>query len=184
MSSYVGIVVNKMQVTEVWLISIHIVSGNCLSPNTMGGNLCFQLEYALTKLEPRVFFRKSEQISSAKYIFRSSKHWQDPDVGYHWKTTFIDIPEVPCYQYMCQIHTSHCHFMIRHGSGQSSAERPYCAVLLWNACLFSGYMYKDWWGVDEGTCFLTSPLISLQNGPLCLEMGRCTYRLVACNLQF
>ena len=25
-------------------------------------------------------------------------------------------------------------------------------------------------------------LISLQNGPLCLVMGRCTYRLVACNL--
>ena len=54
MSSYVGIVVNKMQVTEVWLISIHIVLGNGLSPNTMGGNLCFQLEYALSKLEPRV----------------------------------------------------------------------------------------------------------------------------------
>ena len=30
--------------------------------------------------------------------------------------------------------------------------------------------------------FLTSPLISLQNGPLCLVMGRCSYRLVACNL--
>ena len=54
MSSYIVIVVNKMQVTEVWLISIHIVSGNGLSPNTMGGNLCFQLEYALLKLEPRV----------------------------------------------------------------------------------------------------------------------------------
>ena len=98
------------------------------------------------------------------------------------KTTYIDIPEVPRYQYMCQIHTSHCHFMIRHGSGQSSAERPYCAVLLWNACLFSGYMYKDWRRFDEGTCFLTSPLISLQHGPLCLVMGRCSYRLVACNL--
>ena len=54
MSSYVGIVVNKMQVTEVWLISIHIVSGNGLSPKTLGGNLCFQLEHALSKLEPRV----------------------------------------------------------------------------------------------------------------------------------
>ena len=60
MSSYVGIVVNKMQVTEVWLISIHIVSGNGLSPNTMGGNLCFQLEYALSKLEPRLEYALSK----------------------------------------------------------------------------------------------------------------------------
>ena len=39
-------------------------------------------------------------------------------------------------------------------------------------------------GFDEGTCFLTSSLISLQNGPLCLVMGRCTYRLAVCNLKF
>ena len=184
MSSYVVIVVNKMQVTEVWLISLHIVSGNGLSPNTMGDNLCFQLEYVLSKLEPRFILGNPNKyrLQNAYFVHLNTDKIRTSVITEKQLTSiYRRYPVIST----CVRFTRATVISWSDTVAVSRLRRDHIVLCcsgmhayLADICIRIGG------GFDEGTCFLTSSLISLQNGPLCLVMGRCTYRLVVCNLKF